>query len=259
MANSVAVITGAAGGLGSAIARRLTEEFDVVVVSDVRREDAERTASQINGQTSGRAVPIVADVRDPESVMALYDAAAAQGDLKGLVNGAGIGTFTDLLDIGVEMWDQMFAVNTKGTFLMTQEFVRRAAAPAAIVNISSIGARTGGEPLAHYGASKAAVEAFSHSVARRCARQGIRSNTIMPGLIYTDMWRSTIAFLRTADPSMEGIDDETAFAGFVEQTIPMGRPQEPEDIAEAAAFLISDRARNITGQTLGVDGGAILT
>lgn len=259
MANSVAVITGAAGGLGSTIARRLTEEFDVVVVTDIRQEDAERTASQINEQTSVRAVPIVADVQDPDSVRDLYEAAAGYGELKGLVNGAGIGAFTDLLDIDVELWDRMFAVNTKGTFLMTQEFVRCAAAPAAIVNISSIGARTGGVPLAHYGASKAAVEAFSHSVARRCARQGIRSNTIMPGLIYTDMWRSTIAFLRTTDPSMEDIDDETAFTGFVEQTIPMGRAQEPEDIAEAAAFLISDRAKNITGQTLGVDGGAILT
>lgn len=81
----------------------------------------------------------------------------------------------------------------------------------------------------------------------------------MPGFIYTDMWRNTVAYLKQNDPSLADLTTEQVFAGIVDQSIPMGRAQEPEDIAEAVAFFLSDRAKNITGQTLAVDGGTVLT
>lgn len=259
MSGHMAVVTGAARGLGAGIAERLAEDFDVVVLADLRGDDAQRTAEELARASGKRAIARACEVSDAGAVRDLYATLPDDVELTGLVNVAGVGMFTDLLDIDPDLWDRVFAVNTRGTFLVTQEFVRRAAPPAAIVNISSIGARAGNEMLSHYGAAKAAVIAFGHSVARRCARQGIRSNTVMPGVIYTDMWRDTIAFLRTQDPSLEGVDDETAFAGIVDGMVPMGRPQEPRDVAEAVAFLIGDRARNITGQTIAVDGGTVLT
>ncbi len=259
MTGRLAIVTGASGGLGPAIARRIAEDFDTVLLTDVREERLETLAAEIEGTGGARVLAMRCDVSDPAEVAAVYEAAAQEGSISGLVNAAGIGIYTPLIEITPEHWDRMFAINTRGTFLMSQEFVRRAEPPAAIVNISSVGARAGNDMLAHYGASKAAVIEFSHSVARACARTGIRSNTVMPGIIFTDMWRDTIAYLQKQDPEMAKLPVETVFAGIVDQAIPMGRAQEPEDIAEAVAFFLGDRAKNITGQTLAVDGGIVLT
>ncbi|SUE11021.1 oxidoreductase [Rhodococcus erythropolis] len=125
--------------------------------------------------------------------------------------------------------------------------------------MASIGARLGGDMLALYGPSKAAVIEMSHSVARIGATRGLRSNTVMPGLILTDMWLRTIKELRRRDAALAGISDADVFDSFVAQMVPMGRAQTPGDIAEMVAFLLSDKARNVTGQTIAVDGGAVMT
>lgn len=125
--------------------------------------------------------------------------------------------------------------------------------------MASIGARLGGDMLAHYGPSKAAVIEMSHSVARIGATRGLCSNTVMPGLILTDMWLRTIKELRRRDPSLTDVSDADVFDSFVAQMVPMGRAQTPGDIAEMVAFLLSDKARNVTGQTIAVDGGAVMT
>jgi len=259
MTNKLAIVTGASGGLGLAIASRIAEDFDTVMLTDLQEERLSEVAESIESSTSARVIVSACDVSDQAQVAGLYDTAASEGAITGLVNAAGIGMFTPIAEIDVELWDRVFAVNTRGTFLMSQHFIRTAQPPAAIVNISSIGARAGNDMLAHYGASKAAVIEFSHAVARGCARTGIRSNTVMPGFIYTDMWRNTVAYLKQNDPSLADLTTEQVFAGIVDQSIPMGRAQEPEDIAEAVAFFLSDRAKNITGQTLAVDGGTVLT
>ncbi len=163
--------------------------------------------------------------------------AASAGSPTALVNGAGIGVFTPFLEITEDQWDNTFAVNTKGSFLMCREFVSRTEGPAAIVNIASIGARLGGDMLAHYGPSKAAVIEMSHSVARIGATRGLRSNTVMPGLILTDMWLRTIKELRRRDPSLTDVSDADVFDSFVAQMVPMGRAQTPGDIAEMVAFF----------------------
>lgn len=259
MTNRLAIVTGASGGLGSAISRRIAEDYETVMLTDVRVDRLGELAERIERETQARVLTVGCDVTDQDQVASLYETAAAEGAVSGLVNAAGIGMFTPLTEIDPELWDRVFAINTRGTFLMSQAFIRAAQPPASIVHISSIGARAGNDMLAHYGASKAAVIEFSHAVARGCARTGIRSNSVMPGFIYTDMWRNTVAYLQENDPSLAELTAEDVFAGIVDQSIPMGRPQEPEDIAEAVAFFLSDRAKNITGQTLAVDGGAVLT
>ena len=259
MTHRLAIVTGASGGLGPAIGRRIAEDFDAVLLTDVREEPLGQIAERIAQETGTRVFTAGCDVSDDEQVGSLYRMASAEGAISGLVNAAGIGMFTPLTEIDPDLWDRVFAINTRGTFLMSQHFIRTAQPPASIVNISSIGARAGNDMLAHYGASKAAVIEFSHAVARGCARKGIRSNTVMPGFIYTDMWRNTVAYLQQNDEALAELSAEAVFAGIVDQSIPMGRPQEPEDIAEAVAFFLSDRAKNITGQTLAVDGGITIT
>ncbi len=256
---SVALVTGAAGGLGSAVAARLAQEH-AVVLTDV---DAERLAG-VAGQLAAHGAKVahaVCDVSERASVQAAFAAAEERlGEVDLLANVAGVGMFHPFTELTEETWDRTFAVNTKGTFLTCQELVRRRAGrPGAIVNIASVGARLGLEMVADYGASKAAVIELTHSLARIGAPSGLRANTVMPGLIYTDMWRATAEWLIAAGLAPSEATPEHVFAGMVDQMVPMKRPQTPEDIAEAVAFLLSDKAVNITGQSIAVDGGTVMT
>ncbi|MFF5988298.1 SDR family NAD(P)-dependent oxidoreductase [Prauserella flavalba] len=256
---SVALVTGAAGGLGSAIAARLAEDH-AVLLTDV---DAERLAD-VTAQlaTDGaRLAHTVCDVSEHASVRAAFETAEAQlGEVSLLANVAGVGKFVPFGELTARQWDQTFAVNTRGTFLTCQELCRRRAGrPGAIVNIASIGARLGMDVLADYGPSKAAVIELTHVVSRVGAPTGLRANAVMPGLIWTDMWQKTSEWLLENDPAHAGSSAEQIFMGFVESLVPMGRPQTTEDIADMVAFLLSDRAGNVTGQTISVDGGVVLT
>ncbi len=114
--------------------------------------------------------------------------------------------------------------------------------------------------VADYGSAKAAVIELTHSLARIGAPSGLRANAVMPGLIWTDMWRTTAEWLIEADPAtFGGATPEQVFAGMVDQMVPMKRPQTPADIAEMVAFLLSDKAANVTGHTIAVDGGVVMT
>lgn len=256
---SVALVTGAAGGLGAAVAARLAQDGPVLL-TDVDAAAVADVAAKLaaDGATVAHAA---CDVGDRASVQAAFDAAAAGlGEVEALANVAGVGMFVPFTEVTEEQWDRTFAVNTRGTFLTCQELVRRRAGrPGAVVNIASIGARLGMEMLADYGPSKAAVIELTHVVARVGAPTGLRANTVMPGLIWTDMWRKTSEWLIANDPAHADATPEQLFAGFVGAMVPMGRPQTPEDIAETVAFLLSDRAANITGQTVSVDGGVVMT
>jgi NAD(P)-dependent dehydrogenase (short-subunit alcohol dehydrogenase family) len=158
------------------------------------------------------------------------------------------------------MWDRTYAVNVKGTFLTAQEFIkRRNARPGAIVNVSSIGARMGLDMLVDYGSSKAAVIELSHSLARIGAPTGLRVNTVMPGLIWTNMWKGGAEWLIANGVAPAGLTPEELFTATVEKSVPMKRPQTLADLGEMVAFLLSDKARNVTGQTIAVDGGVLMT
>ncbi|GEL23784.1 SDR family oxidoreductase [Pseudonocardia sulfidoxydans NBRC 16205] len=257
---SVALVTGAAGGLGAAVAARLAQDRPVLL-TDVDEAGVAEVAAKL--AAGGATVAHTAcDVRDRASVQSAFEAAGGLGlgEVDAVANVAGVGMFVPFTEVTEEQWDRTFAVNTRGTFLTCQELVRRRAGrPGAVVNIASIGARLGMEMLADYGPSKAAVIELTHVVARVGAPTGLRANTVMPGLIWTDMWRKTSEWLIANDPAHVDSTPEQLFAGFVGAMVPMGRPQTPEDIAETVAFLLSDRAANITGQTVSVDGGVVMT
>jgi 3-oxoacyl-[acyl-carrier protein] reductase len=244
----LAVVTGGARGIGRAICLALARDGADVAVVDLDAPGAEETAALV--RKAGRAARAFrADVSDEPAVESLYRdmaAAFAQGrrvDI--LVNNAGICPITPVLQIRASEWDRVLAVNLRGTFLMSREALslmkdRRA---GRIVSIASAAAKLGGLTAgAHYAASKAGVIALTKSLALAAAPFKVNVNAVCPGPTTTDM---TDAW---------GAETNRAFA----EKIPWKEYGKPEDIAEAVAFLASDRARYITGEVLDVNGGLVM-
>ena len=236
----IALVTGASGGIGSACAKKLAEEGYTVIVHYYRhREEAERIASRIGGD------PVQADLRSEAAVDALVDEVLGKfGRIDVLVNNAGISRVNQVQDVSNFEWDLLQATNATSTFLMT-----RAVLPSmieersgAIVNIASMWGIAGGSCESAYSASKGAVISFTKAVAKEVGPSGIRVNCVAPGVIETAM------LSRYSSEELAALADET----------PLGRLGDPEDVAEAVAFLASDRASFITGKVLSVDGGFIL-
>lgn len=250
VAGKKALITGAAQGLGAAIARRLAEEGATVSLTDVNLDGARAVADEINGAWgSGSAFAARLDVtQEDQWIDALADAAAAMGGLSVLVHNAGIHRPGDIEEMSYADWKLVMTVNADSVFLGTKHALKhlRASQPASIVTISSIAGLVASHNVPAYNASKAAVWLFSKGVALHCARQrlDIRSNTVHPTYIDTP-------FL---DPVREVLGaDETATK--LARQIPMGRIGEPSDVAHAVLYLASDESRFVTGSELKVDGG----
>ncbi|MBI3965081.1 MAG: SDR family oxidoreductase, partial [Chloroflexi bacterium] len=174
-----------------------------------------------------------------------------------LVNNAGVGRAKAMLDLTEEDWDAVFAVNTKGLFFCLQSGAKsmiQQGTSGKIINLASIAGRIGRPPLTHYAASKAAVISITRSAALDLARYGITVNAMCPGIVATDLWRQLDADLT----AMEGLPVGTAFQQRV-AGIPLGRQQEPADVASLAAFLASSDADYVTGQAYNVCGGLVLS
>jgi NAD(P)-dependent dehydrogenase (short-subunit alcohol dehydrogenase family) len=240
MRDRVALVTGAAGGIGSAIAARLAREGYRVACSDLTAEAAERAASEIPG-----ARGYACDLRREAAVEALRDAVAAEmGDPWLLVNAAGVFFEHEVTELSVEHWDLVMDVNARGTFLTCKAVLPAMidAGSGCIVNVASTAGITGGQTRAAYNASKGAVVLFTRSLAIDVGHRGIRVNCVAPGLIDTPM----ADWIRL---------DEVRLAAF-ERSVPAGRIGTPEDVADAVAFLASDGASYMHGSTLVVDGGS---
>jgi len=246
----LAVVTGGARGIGRAICETLARDGMDVAVVDMDAKGAEETAALV--RKAGRAgVSFRLDVSDEAGVEGLYASLdAARGPFGGrpvdvLVNNAGICPTTPVLDIRAEEWDRVLAVNLRGTFLMSREALRRMGTRGTgkIVSIASAAAKLGGLTAgAHYAASKAGVIALTKSLALAAAPHKVNVNAVCPGPTTTDM---TDAW---------GTETNRAFA----ERIPWKEYGRPQDIAEAVAFLASDRARYITGEVLDVNGGLVM-
>ena len=239
--NKVAVITGAAQGIGKVITLFLARKGAAVVLCDINLEMAEKTAREIE-DGRGKCLALKSDVSNYEEAEKIIKEAVAQlGSLDILVNNAGITKDNVLLRMKGDQWDQVMAVNLKGTFNFTKAAVRvmMRQKRGSIVNIASITGQMGNAGQANYSASKAGVIGFTKAVAREYADRGITINAVAPGFIATAM--------TDAIPEREREE-------LINQ-IPMKKLGTPEDVASAVYFLASDDARYITGQVVGVNGG----
>lgn len=233
-----AIVTGAAQGIGKAIATRLAADGAKVIVSDVNGPGADAAAAAIGHG----AIAITCDISKPDDVANLV---ARAGAVNVLVNNAAIVPFIAWDDIDLDHWRKLIDVNLTGTFLMTKavtDRMRAAAVKGRVINIASNTFFAGTPNMAAYVASKGGVIGFTRAAATELGKHGITVNALTPGLIESDGVKSS--------PHANAFD----FVGML-QALP-GRGQ-PEDIADAVAFLASDDARWMTGQTLNVDAGMV--
>jgi NAD(P)-dependent dehydrogenase (short-subunit alcohol dehydrogenase family) len=241
----VAVVTGAASGIGLGIADRLATDGCAVALLDLDGEGVGKAAADLCGRGL-RAAGHEVDVSDRNAVERTYTAVRDDlGPVTIVVTSAGIEAFDPLLDVTPEKWDRVLAVNLTGTFTCVQLAVPDMidAGWGRIVTISSSSAQSGAPNMTHYVASKGGVIGLTKAFARELAGRGITANTIPPTIVDTPMARKG---------EEEGNVPSVETMG---KMVPLGRAGTPDDIADACSFLCSDQAGYITGQLIGVNGG----
>lgn len=244
-----AIVTGGASGMGKATALRLAREGRAVAIFDIDGDGAQTVAAEI-ATAGGKAFAVKADISDKTQIAtALAETHAALGPVTILVNNAAVENFCPVLDIDEDNWDRIMDVNLKGVFLLTQAVLpdMLAAGWGRVINISAYGAQIGALDMAHYTASKGGVIAMTRSLAVELGPKGVTVNSVSPGFIDTPMARRAIAGSKFAIPAAQLV------AGY-----PIPRLGLPEEIAAACCFLASEDAGYITGQVLGVNGGAAM-
>lgn len=241
------IVTGAAQGIGKAIAHRFVEEGAIIVLADVKRGVLEATHAKLAEAAGADAVhSIVADISDPTQVEQLVRFSQHRmGGIDVLVNNAGISTFNDFINLEEADWRRTLDVNLTGVFLCSQAVARTMVQQRSgvIVNMASTNGLVGEALLAPYNASKGGVVLLTKTMAIELAKFGIRVNCVCPGFIDTDMAR-------------EGGMNPELIDGMATK-VPMGRRGRPEEVAAVFAFLASDDASYMTGAELVVDGGQI--
>ncbi|RJG41809.1 SDR family NAD(P)-dependent oxidoreductase [Mesorhizobium sp. DCY119] len=241
LAGKIALVTGAAQGIGKAIATRLAADGATVIVSDINGEGAKTAAAGIGG----KAKAVAADVSDPASVKALFSEIEKLGGVDILVNNASIVPFVAWDDVDLDHWRKIIDVNLTGTFIVTRaatDQMRAVEKAGRVISISSNTFFAGTPNMAAYVAAKGGVIGFTRALATELGKYNITANAVTPGLIESDGVK--------ASPHNEAF-------GFVEMLQAVKGKGQPEHIADVVAFLASDDARWITGQTLNVDAGMV--
>lgn len=245
--NHVALVTGGSQGIGRSISLRLARDgFDVAVSDLGSAADAVEDCVQEIRELGRRAVGVVADVTDPQAITDMVAATVSGlGRIDVAVANAGIARIEDLLEVTPDAWDQMFAVNTRGVFLTWQAAARQMIAEGhggKLIAAASQAAHRASAALPVYSASKWAVRGLTQAAAQAFAKYGITVNSYAPGLVDTPLWSSH-----------RHIFEAQA------KTIPLGRSQLPEDVADLVSFFASPQSDYMTGQTVIMDGGMVFS
>jgi meso-butanediol dehydrogenase/(S,S)-butanediol dehydrogenase/diacetyl reductase len=245
-----AIVTGGASGIGRAIVRMLTLQGVRTAVADIELDRAEAVAEEVGRLAQAFQI----DVRDRASVEACFRQVAQEfGGYDILCANAGVSTMAPVERLTDAEWDFNLDVNARGVFLTNQIAIRHllgSGRKGVIVNTASLAGKVGAPCLAHYSASKFAVVGFTQALAREVADKGIRVNCVCPGFVRTSMQDREIVW----EAALRGITPEAVVADYVGQT-PLGRLEEPEDVAKAVLFLASDLSAFITGEAINVTGG----
>ncbi len=246
-----AVVTGAATGIGRATALAFARDGYAVALVGRRPEPLEQLAAELH-ENGGHAIATPADVTSREQAAAAIGAAVEHfGGIDVLVNNAGVGDSAALLDESLERWEETLRINLTGAFLTTQialpHLIERR---GAIVNVASVNGVLAGPGWTSYCVSKAGLIMLAKCVANDYGRKGVRANAVCPGWVRTPMGDHDMDELGRA----HGIDREGAYE-FAHRQHPLGRPAQPEEIADVIAFVASPRAAYVTGATVMVDGG----
>jgi glucose 1-dehydrogenase len=243
----VALVTGASSGIGYAIAERFGAEGAAVVINYVAYDDEAQELAQRLSSNGGRALALKADITDETQVNQMVERARGEfGTVDVLVNNAGIERSAPILEKPISDWDKIIGVNLRGAFMCLQacgRVMRDAGRGGSIVNISSVHEDVPFPGFAAYCASKGGMRMLMRDAALELAEYGIRVNNVAPGAIETPINKATLA------------DPEKVKA--LNSIIPLGHPGQPDDVAQVALFLASDRARYVTGSTYYVDGGMV--
>ena len=246
--NKVVMVTGAGGGSGRTIAEKFYNEGAVVIAADLK--------APVWMQENERFYPVACDVSNEEAVTSLTDRFVEKyGCIDILVNNAGIAIEAPVKDFELRTWRKIFAVNVEGVFLCTRAAVRsmiNSGKGGKIVNIGSIAGKNGFPNSPAYCASKAAVIGFTRALAAELGPNNINVNAVCPGSVATPMIEAVIDNI-TAGTGMSREEART----MMESGIPLKRFQETEDVANLVCFLASDEARNISGESMNLDGGVI--
>ena len=245
----VAIVTGAAQGIGKAIACRLAQDGFAVAIVDINNVTLDQVREEIEA-SGGLALPLQADLTKLEDIQTVITHSAEWGQLSVLVNNAGRVLISPFLEITEKEWDSILTLNLKTVFFAIQFAVKHMQEGGRIVNLSSISGRSGRPDQAHYAAAKSGVISLTQSAALSFAPQGITVNAVCPGVVDTPMTTG----IHQIRASALGITPEESLARMVAK-IPLGRLEKTEDVANAVSFLCSPDASYITGQSLNVDGG----
>ena len=255
LAGQVAIVTGAGRGIGRATALELARMGADIVVAELDRDGAERTAAEVKGL--GRRVSVVrTDVTSRADLAAMAERARAEfGRIDVLVNNAGIYRAALPLDVTEEHWDAIMNVNAKAVFFASQAVLPTMIVQkrGAIVSLASMAGKIGSRNNLPYNVSKAAVVSMTKSLALAHAADGIRVNCVCPGFVETDMWTN----VAREQGALMGITPEE-FTRQRASAVPLGRMERPEDVANVIGFLASSKSGYVTGQALSVDGGLVM-
>ena len=262
LANKVAVVTGGAIGIGRGIALCMAKEGADVAIADLNTELAGKVVRETMA-LGRKAVAVTMDVTKEGDFLDLFEQVKkGLGRIDIVVNNAGVASrpgnpFTNNVESD---WDLVWAVNVKSIFFSCKAiapyFIERQA--GKIINIASMAGPMSATNMPPYSVSKMGVVTFTKIVAKDLAPHGINVNAICPGVIWTAFWQETGQRMAKAGGPFAGMTPRQVFENRVQAVVPLKRQQTPEDIGWAAVFLASDEARNITGQALHVDGGAVM-